>query len=139
MKKGEKIFALLIAFFVFITLYMAFGKVRPYCDLCPLSEKLRQQIAISNSIYYCGFHLLVICLFLLTYNRNNLFIGRMSSIAGVFYFVLWLPFDVVMFTTTLPKQVELMQSRQFDWVYSIIIFLMALTMGLMIANKIDHE
>ena len=139
MRRGEKIFVLLCTFFVFITLYMMFGKVRPYCDLCKLSEPLKNQIALSNSLYYSIFHGLVALSFLFHYNINDLLIGKISSIAGFTYFVLWLPFDIIMFKMDLPEQVKLMQSEQFSWIYSIVIFVIAFVLGLMIANKLDHE
>jgi hypothetical protein len=118
---------------------MAFGKVRPYCDCCKLNETLKHQIALSNSLYYILFHGLVACLFLFYYNRNSLLIGNISAIAGFVYFCSWIPFDIAFFYTDLPEQVKLMQSEQFSWIYSIVIFGIAFIMGLIIANKLDNE
>ena len=118
---------------------MKFGKVRPYCNLCEIDKTLASQIAFSNAFYYCLIDCTFACLFLFYYNINDLLIGRISAIAGFIYLVLWLPFDIIMFTTNLTGQVKLMQSEQFSWIYSIAIFVIAFGLGLVISNKLDHE
>lgn len=117
---------------------MMLGKVRPYCDKCKIDDILAMQIVISNAFYYCLIDCTFACLFIFNYNRNDLLIGKLGVIAGFIYFVFWLPFDIIMFTTDLPGQIKLMQSEQFSWIYSIVIFGIALIMGLIIANKLDH-
>jgi hypothetical protein len=90
-------------------------------------------------LYYFGFHSLIASLFLFMYNRNDISIGKVSAISGFIYFCCWIPFDIAFFYTDLPGQVKLMQSDQFSWIYSIVIFGIAFMMGLIIANKLDHE
>lgn len=137
--KKERIFILLCIFFIMDVLYMKYGKVRPYCNLCIIDSKLEHWITISNVYWYIMIDSAFALSFLFHYNKNSLFLTKLSAIGGFIYLISWLPYDLLMLNRSLIDQVKWMQSDKIGFIYCIIIFIIAILLGCFIAHKLDKN